>query len=310
MVNNKTAFTKLPKSLEEQLDTLIKRGMQVKNPEKAIFYLKHTNYYRLEAYWSPYESSRKPHKFSGDADFDIIIDHYLFDRELRLLLLDIIERFEVSFRSVWAYHISHELGPHGYFHYSKESVKNKQWFNRTISELGKQIKRSDEAYIKHYNDNYIENFPPIWVSCEVMSLSLISRFYSNLRVYKLRRKISSEFDFDESFLEGFLEHLTYIRNICAHHSRLWNRHLIKKMPLPRNKPSSIKENIFVDNTNSTEYKIYNTLVILQHISVTVFKSDSWAKKLSSLILHHGINEKRMGFPSYWKALPIWKEFLE
>ena len=142
-----------------------------------------------------------------------------------------------------------------------------------------------------------------------MSLGLLSRFYSNLRAYKVRNAIAATYQVDEKFLEGFMEHLSYVRNVCAHHSRLWNRHLSKKMPLPKGKPNGIRDNIYVDTTHKTEHKLYNTLVLIQHIMTLICTDSHWAKSLEQLINQYAIDVKRMGFPEDWKSRPLWQQAL-
>ncbi|WP_087462566.1 Abi family protein [Oleiphilus messinensis] len=299
-------FNKPAKSFEDQLELLASRGMCFSDKEKAVHYLSHINYYRLEAYWLPFETSRNPHQFADGTQFETILNHYLFDREFRLHLLDAIERIEVSFRTQWAYHISHAYGPHGYLANTKGLRKDERRLFKDIADLKEHVERSDEVFIKHYNDNYDEELPPAWVSCEVMSLGLLSRLYANLKAYNVRRNISKTYEFDEGFLEGFLEHITYVRNVCAHHSRIWNRHLTKKMPLPRGKPAGLRDNIYVDSANKTEHKIYNTLVVVQHLMTVICPESNWAKGLAELIKKYDIDYKRMGFPLEWERLPLWQ----
>ncbi|MDF2182572.1 Abi family protein [Neptuniibacter sp. CAU 1671] len=302
-------FEKPAKTFDEQLDILLTRGMIIPDRSQALALLSHLNYYRLEAYWLPFEASRSPHHFKPETRFETIVDHYLFDRELRLLVLDAIERIEVSFRTQWAYHISHAYGPHGYLINSKGMRKSEHRLLNDIKDLEQHVQRSDEVFIQHYNDHYDEALPPAWVSCEVMSLGLLSRFYSNLRAYPVRRAIASIYGFDEGFLEGFMEHLCYIRNVCAHHNRLWNRHLTKKMPLPKGKPAGLKDNIYVDDANKTEHKIYNTLVVIQHLMTIICPDSSWAMRLNALIEKYPVDTKRMGFPVDWRDLPLWQQAL-
>ena len=300
-------FDKPAKTFEEQLDLLIQRGLLVGDRERALHYLSQLNYYRLEAYWIPFETNRAPHQFEEGTSFEKALNHYLFDRELRLHLLDAIERIEISFRTQWAYHISHKYGPHGYLLNNKSIRKEEHRLASDIRDLTEHVRRSDEVFITHYRENYDEDLPPAWVSCEVMSLGLLSRFYSNLRAYEVRRRMASTYQFDEGFLEGFMEHLSYVRNVCAHHSRLWNRHLSKKMPLPRSKPVGLNENIYVDEENKTEHKIYNTLVVIQHLMTVICPESTWAKHLKMLIEKYAINTKPMGFPEDWKTRLIWQQ---
>ena len=303
-------FDKPAKTFEEQIDVLIKRGLQVDDRDEAIHYLSQLNYYRFAAYCLPFEVSRDPHQFAEGANFTRILEHYLFDRELRLHMLDAIERIEVSFRTQWAYHISHQYGPHGYL-LNNKSIRHNEFHLRSCTEqLTKSINESDESFIAHYRNKYDEALPPAWVSCEVMSLGLLSRFYANLRAYSVRQKIAATYQLDEGFLEGFMEHLSYVRNVCAHHSRLWNRHLSKKMPLPRGKPAGIKENIYIDEENKTDHKIYNTLVMVQYLMTVVSPASHWAHGLKNLIEKYLIGTKPMGFPDNWQALPIRQQAFE
>jgi abortive infection bacteriophage resistance protein len=302
-------FNKPPKTFQEQLELLIERGLIVNNIERALHYLSHLNYYRLEAFLLPFEVSRNPHQFAKDTHFEQILNHYLFDRELRLHLLDAIERIEVSFRTQWAYHLSHAYGTHAHLIDSKGVSKKSNWYRANIEDLKEHIERSDEPFIKHFRETYDEELPPAWVSCEVMSLGLLSRFYSNLRANKVRNAIAATYQVDEKFLEGFMEHLSYVRNVCAHHSRLWNRHLSKKMPLPKGKPSGIRDNIFIDEIHKTEHKLYNTLVLIQHILTLICADSHWAKSLELLISKYGIDVKHMGFPEDWKNRPLWQHAL-
>jgi abortive infection bacteriophage resistance protein len=118
-------FNKPPKTFEQQLELLIERGLIVDNKEDAISALADLNYYRLEAYWLPFEISRNPHKFIEGTRFDQVLDLYSFDRELRLHILDAIERIEISLRTRWAYYISHEYGAHAYLEEQKGLIINK-----------------------------------------------------------------------------------------------------------------------------------------------------------------------------------------
>ena len=89
-------FTKPAMTFDEQVELLESRGMVVGNTDRAKHYLSHLNYYRLAAYWPPFEETHSPHKFKTETRFDTVLEHYIFDRELRLLVMDAIERIEVQ----------------------------------------------------------------------------------------------------------------------------------------------------------------------------------------------------------------------
>ncbi len=141
-------FTKPPKSFDEQIDLLIKRGMVIDDRHRAKRYLSHLNYYRLAAYWLPYEDNHPTHLFKTGTNFDLIIEHYVFDRGLRLLVMDAIERIEVSIRTQWAYHLSHSYGPHA--HLQRELFKSKWSYPDNMARLKKSADRSSEIFIRHF----------------------------------------------------------------------------------------------------------------------------------------------------------------
>ena len=147
--------------------------MEISDLSQAEFYLQHLNYYRLGAYWLPFESDHKTHTFRSGTKFEEVLNLYLFDRELRLLMLDAIERVEVSIRSQWAYQIANLHNPHGHLD-GTLAVNNSRW-QKNLAKLTTEVNRSDENFIKHLITTYSEALPAVWAVCEVMSLGLLSR---------------------------------------------------------------------------------------------------------------------------------------
>lgn len=92
-------YNKPPLTFDQQVNQLISREMNVLDRQKAALQLSHINYFRLAAYWLPFERSDSAHRFEKGTDFDVVLNDYVFDRELRLHLLNAIERIEVSFRT-------------------------------------------------------------------------------------------------------------------------------------------------------------------------------------------------------------------
>ncbi|MBF0586079.1 Abi family protein [Prosthecochloris sp. N3] len=90
-----------PKIWSDQVALLETRGMVIEDRKQAEFYLQHLNYYRLCAYWLPFEANHSTHTFRPGTTFDAVLNLYIFDRQLRLHVLDAIERVEVSVRSNW-----------------------------------------------------------------------------------------------------------------------------------------------------------------------------------------------------------------
>ncbi|MEN8177880.1 MAG: Abi family protein [Pseudomonadota bacterium] len=295
-------FTKPSTDLDQQVNILIQRGMVVPDREKAKHYLQHLNYYRLSGYWLPFEASHDPHQFKPGTSFEQIIDLYVFDRELRLLVMDAMERVEVSVRTQWAYHLSQKYGSHP--HLNSSLFKCQDRYLRTLGKLTGEIGRSRETFIKHLIDTYDETTPPIWAIVEVISFGQLSQFYANLKLRQDRKRIANTYDLDEKVLVSFLHQINTVRNTCAHHSRLWNRKFTMQMVIPGNRPNGLRRN-FNLNTAAAK-KIYNPLVMLAYLMDRICPGHHFKNKLQNLLIEYDIDETAMGFPGQWSTLPIWQ----
>lgn len=295
----KRPFGKPATTYSQQVALLQQRGMSVDNPAAAEFYLQHLNYYRLGAYWLPFEADHATHSFKAGTRFDDALNLYVFDRELRLLVLDAIERVEVSVRTQWAYQLAHRHGPHA--HLDQTLASSPSYWQQNLDKLREEVDRSDEAFIKHLLSTYAEPLPPVWAVCEVMTLGLLSRWYNNLKPMATRRAIADIYGVDEKVLESWLRHLSLVRNTCAHHSRLWNREFTITPVLPRSKPSGLGAQF---HTGSR--KLYNSLVILLHCMDVIAPQHHWRARLRALIVKHAIPEAAMDFPNAWQQLAIWQ----
>ena len=230
----------------------------------------------------------------------MVLDHYVFDRELRLLVMDAIERIEVSLRTGWAYTLSHSYGPHA--HLRRELFKAKWPYEKNIQMLEKTIRQSSEVFIRHFRDQYDERLPPVWVICEIMTIGQLSKWYGNLKHGRDRNTIARRYGLDEVNLASFLHHLSIVRNHCAHHARLWNRSFPFSWKLPRKKPAGL----FANFNHEDGKRLYNTLVMLAYLMDQI-NPNTWKIRMSALFAKYPIIQPRfMGFPENWQVLPVWK----
>lgn len=297
---NKQPFEKQATSHVAQVKKLKQRGMVIRDEASAEFYLKHLSYYRMAAYWLPFEKDHSTHQFKSGTHFDSILNLYLFDRELRLLLIDAIERFEVSVRAQWSHHLSLAHGAHA--HLNASLARNQESHHKSLERLKEEVERSQEVFIKHFKNKYQEPTPPIWAVTEVMSLGVLSKWYKNLGPMSLRRRIAQTYGVDQAVLQSWLHHLVIVRNLCAHHARIWNREFTFTIQIPRSKPAGLKEE-FVRNSR----KLYNTLVLLLYSLDILAPGHHWRQRLIGLIEQYSIPVQMMGFPQNWRARVIWKE---
>ena len=296
---NKPPFNKPATTYVGQIALLRQRGLIVDDDAQAAFYLSHLNYYRLCAYWLPFEATHAPHCFKPDTHFSDVLNLYVFDRELRLLMLDAIERIEVSARAQWSYCLAHHYGTHGYLD-SKLALSQKRW-QENKDDLLKEVNRSDEIFIKHFVNNHADEFPPVWAACEVMSLGLLSRWYFNLSPKRTRAWIAKAYGADEDVLASWLHHLSIVRNLCAHHSRLWNREFAFLPKKPIRKPQRIAQEFI------TTRKLYNSFIIVLHFMDVIAPHHHWRTRLKQLLAGHSEFLPLMDFPADWQARAIWQE---
>ncbi|MES2614538.1 MAG: Abi family protein, partial [Bdellovibrionota bacterium] len=308
-------FTKSPLSHPEQVALLKTRGMLFEEGSQAEFSLKHVNYYRLSAYWKIFEIKDAFGKtcFQEKTSFKTIINLYNFDKKLRLFLTPLIETFEVSLRSNWAYEISVGLkNSHSYLEFSLYEEKNIKKIQENIAQIKQKFVGSEEDFSRHYRNKYkTPELPPTWTICEIFTFGNLMYFYSYLNG-EYRRKISSNYELDESIFLSFLKNFLRVRNICAHHGRLWNTKLNTcSIRYPKSKVNN--NSILVDSINTKNNEnIYNTVVFLIHIQNLIEKETSWKKEFIDFIdsaIKNGVIttdqlEKLMGFPENWKLLPI------
>jgi abortive infection bacteriophage resistance protein len=294
-------FAKPPKTCQEQLDLLIARGMRIDNHGHARHYLTHLNYYRLAAYWLPFEQDHATHRFRPGTSFDLVLEHYIFDRELRLLVMDAIERVEVSVRALWAYHLAHAYGPHA--HLDANLFKPGWRHGDNVASLQETVRHSSEVFVRHFATTYDEDLPPVWVVCEIMTFGQLSKWYANLRHSRDRNAVANTYDLDETNLVSFMHHLSTVRNYCAHHSRLWNREFTIAWRVPTHRPAPLLANL--DRRDGK--RLYNTLAMLSYLMDIVNPGHHWKKRIGDLFRHHpGVKSRFMGFPDNWRELPLWR----
>lgn len=282
-------YTKLPKNFEEQLTILKSRGLIANNKPKAIDVLQNISYYRLSAYFLPFQAQTD--KFNKGTTLENVLMLYEFDRHLRDLLWDAIESIEISIRTQLTYHLAHKYGAFGYTDPGNFNSKfnHSEWIER----LKENIERSREVFIKHYLAKYNEESNlPLWMATEVISFGQLSTLFSGLRKEDKQAISHEKYKLDQFVLSSWCHTLVYIRNLCAHHSRIWNRILAIKPAIPR------KDKEW-ENINNK--KIFSVLLIAKKLMSMPEEWEEWRVALLSMIdKFPSINIGAMGFPDNWR----------
>lgn len=295
-------YKKPPLSISDQIKLLEDRGLIISNRNEAEKYLSNISYYRLSAYMYPFKDLAT-NEFINSITFEEIINLYFFDKELRLLIFDAIEIIEVTFRTQLIYFPSMEKG--AFWFEDKINFKDESRWLKHIKELDEKVNYSDETFIKHFFSKYdAEKTPPVWMAFEVLSFGLLSKFYQNLKdSLKSKKEISRHFGISQPIvLQSWMRSINYVRNICAHHSRLWNNVLTNRPLIPHNPPQ-----VWISDKMPDNSKVYYFLCCLIHLLKQVKPDTDFAQRIASLFAEYPqVSKDAMGFPKNWKDENLWQ----
>ena len=226
-------------SIQDQIALLQSRNMQFRNINDAPHFLSNISYYRLKGYWWEMQDDKVNHHFDPNSFFEDVIDLYNFDRHFRLIVFNAIERIEIALRTKLIYHLSLSYGAEWYLNPS--IFQDPKRFTSFLCKINMDMSNSSEEFIVKHFDNHPNEMPESWKALEVLTLGSLSKLYSNLK-HQLpeKNKIANEFGLNnQKYLVSWLLTITVIRNIIAHHSRLWNRVIINKYDWPPTSPKPI-----------------------------------------------------------------------
>lgn len=292
-------FNKPPFTYQQQLEQLHERGLQIPNIEKATHLLESISYYRLSGYWYPLLADKENHTFKESATFDTAFNLYCFDRELRVLIIQELEKIEVSIRAKMIYLLSHQNG--AFWYQETNLFKNQISHSKTLVSLDNEYNRSDADFIVAFRNKYSNPLPPSWMLLELTSFGTLSSLFSNLKPTRTKRNIANYFGLDENTFASWLHSIVYIRNVCAHHSRLWNR-VMSIQPI---RPITTRKTWIANKTISNN-KTYYILSMILYLLQTINPNNSFSKRFNELLEKYpNVDTRAMGFPLNWKQESLW-----
>ncbi len=291
-------YTKPALTYPQQLDLLISRGLIIADRATAETILSRISYYRFSAYCLPFKNSLD--QFNEGTTWDTIINLYEFDRQLRLLVMDALERVEVAIRTAVTYTLAHAYGAFGY----QDAGNFRHRFNHAqwLEKLTGEIEKSHETFIQHFHNKY-DGFPrlPIWMASEVMSFGSLSRLYEGMED-KDQQRVSARHALPHFVLRSWLRSLSFIRNVCAHHSRLWNREfaIAPLMPLAKHG--------WPPNEIPNQKRLFTVLIMLRHLMDGQCLGQGWQGEVTRLIEPIACTDNLktvMGLPDGWQTHRRW-----
>jgi abortive infection bacteriophage resistance protein len=301
--NKNNSYSKLPKTFDEQLEILQNKGLIIRNKDFALKKLSSINYYRLSAYFEPFEYGKTTDRaniFLDDVKFEDIVSLYDFDIKLRMIVFEAIEEIEIYIRTQITYCHSQKYGTFGYLQSAHFKRNHNLDFDELMTSIQKDVRNAlkHETFALHFKRKYNTTNFPIWAMVEVISISTLSKLYKFLTSDDKKEVIKEIPNINKDIFENWLHALSVVRNICAHHSRLWNKTLSIKFVVPKN--ITFFQNIRHD-------KSFFALSVISYILNFIGDKSDFVEKIKNILEQNPkVNAKSMGFIDDWSNTNVWK----
>lgn len=311
-------------TVEDQVKLLRSRGLELDDEAQASQWLRSIGYYRLSGYWYPYrqmesapQGSRKD-DFVPGTSFNDVVGLYEFDRKLRTLIHDGIERIEVAMRAQVSAYLG-KIGPLAYQDPNnfRPSFDHKRWLDTVNMRVNRA--RTHSEPVRHHDQKY-GGALPIWVLTEVLDFADVSRLFEGLPSavqWRIAGELGIQIDtFSLSRSQRsrvkklhpmvrWLEQLTVLRNSAAHHSRLWNRNFV---PVSTAALRTVEDLQALPEGESK--RVYGALVVMTFLLHRISPGTTWGLKVCDLVEESFQalsfrSPREMGFPEGWRSLPVW-----
>lgn len=167
--------------------------------------------------------------------------------------------------------------------------QHKAYHSKFLISLDELCQRADEHAVKHYFKKYNEPYPPSWLLVENLTFGTCSKLFNNILPIRDKKEICNIFGQHPTVIDSWAKALVYMRNLCAHHARVWNRWFVIQ-PISPNK----------GNLTLNSRPIYPHLLVLNQLMKTLLKNTTWKTQLHNLFTqNHSVNFEEMGFQKDW-----------
>ncbi len=317
-----TTFAKSARSHTDLIALLALRGLVVSDQLKAERTLASIGYFRLSGYtllleipgtYTPGFSGRsiyqRSHVFRAGSTFDQLVELYEFDRHLRLLVLDAIERVEVAVRAALNDHMATKYGEQwlldpSLFNERFTSPGRRNGFTQR-DELRRTIERETRmrepnkrnAFCEHYFETYTHPaHPPAWMIAEQLSLGTWSKVYQALEQRANKKVVATPFGTSPKEFGSWLHALSYLRNLCAHHARLLD---VSYIIVPEASPSL--------PVSVNHRKFAGFAAVLWHLLKRIAPMATWSQRLADLCQASPNIDVQLylGLAPSWERDPFW-----
>ena len=284
---------------------LLRRGLIISDHDCVLRHLQFVTYYRLMGYGRVFfEPGHEDHRFRPGSTYEQVWNIYKFDRKLRLLTMDAVERIEVAVRSALSDYMSRIHGAHWFLNSSlfNDRVRHAELLLKIKQETGHSQPTRRTEYCQHYYNKYsAPELPPSWMTMEALSLGQVSQCISNMRRSE-QKSVALAFGFNDAILVSWIGSLAFARNVCAHHGILWNKQ--NKRP-PKFPDHALRDDL--PDFRSVGARYFALAVVIKHFLSRIVRKSTWPTRLNSLFEEHpGIPMEQMGFPPRWAEAQFWE----
>lgn len=228
---------------------------------------------------------------------------YRFDKKLRMLLFNEIEKIEIAVREA-VMNMTAERTGDIYWLTNNEHFRDQTIFNNSFSMLSKEYERSTEDFIEHFKNTYSEPFPPVWIIGELLPMGNVNMYYRNMKDKTLKKQIAQRFSLHAPVFESWLSVLTLTRNACCHHARVWNK--INKI-IPNDMKKMSRPWITLP---SDKRRIYYNICIIKYFLDIISPNNDMLGKMNMLFYDYPeIDKAALGFPKGWEEEPLWAQMV-
>lgn len=276
------------------------RGMIIISTFKAEQYLEHIGYYRLSAYMYPLlQIPKQLHHYKPNTSFSQVMMIYRFDKKLRMLIFNEIEKIEVAVRSAIV-NIGCSMTGNPFWMTDGSNFIDASKFRHTMDLIDSELRHSREDFIVHFKQTYSDTYPPAWILAEVLPFGFITNIYSNIKTTKIKKCIAQRFGLQVAPFESWLTIVTLTRNSCCHHARVWNKQNTIRPMIPNRMTGK-----WIALPTDT-LRIYFNLCIIKFFLNTISPQNDMKAKLDALLAAFpNIDIAAMGFPLGWQNEPLW-----
>ena len=311
------------KSVDDQISILRERGMEIHDLEFARSVLREIGYYRLSGYSYPYravqaEAALLSDNFIEGTTIEKVVKLYRYDQELRAVTGLQLAKIEITLRAM----IGHELGRvDPYLHLSPHKLGKKAWdkvnarsteqYAKWLEKYSTAVVHSNEDSVVHYKKKY-DAILPVWVAVHVLDWGSLRMLYDFARDEQ-RIAVANQLNISESQLSSWLLCLNDVRNVCAHHGRLYSR-TFPKSPMLTGEDHElgflrrfVLDDVKEGNGKEKKGKCFAQFTIIQYLlsKMNLEGLDELPRLLHNFPEVSPVSVEYLGVPENWEELPLW-----